>query len=84
MVKLIDNAKDWHRFWSVRLAVLGSALLTLAELGPTYLASVWASLPQEFQDAVPDSVVKYAGIALVILSPIARAIKQERLNAKAD
>lgn len=84
MVRLIDNVRDWHRFWSVRLSLLGGALLTLAELGPTYLASVWSALPVEFQAAVPDSVVKYAGIALVILSPIARAIKQERLNAKAD
>lgn len=82
MVRLIDDVKDWRKFWSVKFAFLGGALLSLAELGPSYLAQAWGFLPVEFQDAVPDSVVKYIGIAFVFLSPIARAIKQEKLHVE--
>ena len=82
MIKLIDDAKDWRKFWSVKLAFIGGALLTLAELGPGYLASAWAALPVEFQDAVPENIVKYMGLAFVFLSPVARAIKQEKLHVE--
>lgn len=81
MVRLIDNIKDWRKFWSVKLAFVGGLLLTLAEMGPSWLASVWSYLPVAFQDAVPDSVVKWIGIGFVFASPIARAIKQRKLDA---
>lgn len=80
--QLVENARDWPKLWSVRMSVLGGSLVTLAELGPSYVASVWTTLPDAFRDAVPDSVVKYIGIGLVFLSPIARVIKQEKLHAE--
>lgn len=79
-LKLIEDRKNWRKYWSVQLAVLGGVLLTLAEAAPGYLHQAWSVLPMEFQQAVPDSIIKYVGIACVFLSPIARAIKQEKLN----
>lgn len=82
MVKLIDDIKDWRKFWSVKLAFIGGALLSLAEMGPSWVASVWEQFPIAFQEAVPDTVVKWIGIGFVFASPIARAIKQRKLDAE--
>ena len=79
-MKLIDNARQYPRFWSVRLGVLAAAFVTLAEVAPQVLHSTWVLLPEAVQDSLPDDFLRYVGIALIIGSLLARVIKQERLR----
>jgi hypothetical protein len=79
-VHLVDNSRDWSKWWSVRLSILGGALLTLAEGFPHALATIINTLPNEVIETVPDGLLKVIGIVCVLASPIARVIKQSRLN----
>lgn len=66
-MKPAEKAKQWHRLWSVRLAVL-SAVLSACEA----LVPLW-------QPHMPAGV--FAGLATIvgIAAAIARTIKQETL-----
>jgi len=79
-MKLVDDSRNWSRWWSVRLSIIGGALLTLAEGFPHALATIYSTLPQEITEQVPDSLVKVIGVICVLASPIARVIKQVDSN----
>ena len=79
-MKLVDDAKDWSKWWSVRLSILGGALLTFLEVFPSHVATVLNTLPAEISGQVPDTILKAIGILCVLASPIARVIKQSRLD----
>ena len=65
---LIDNAKAWHKLWSVRLAIL-SALLGALEL----TAPLWHGV-------VPDHVFAGLSTLTAAAAAVARVIKQEVMN----
>lgn len=67
-MKMIPEAKQWYRLWSVRLAVL-SAVMSACEA----LIPLW-------QPHIPPGV--FAGLATLvgIAAAIARTIKQESLR----
>lgn len=75
--RLVPDAKNWSKWWSVRLSIIGGALLTLAEGFPHAIQSVVSILPSEVTETVPDSIFKVIGICCVIASPIARVIRQQ-------
>jgi hypothetical protein len=79
-MKLVDDARDWSKWWSVRLSILGGALLTFLEVFPSHVATVLNTLPAEISGQVPDTILKAIGILCVLASPIARVIKQSRLD----
>jgi hypothetical protein len=78
-MKLVNNARDWSKWWSVRLSIVGGALLTFLEVFPSHVATVLNTLPAEISGQVPDTILKAIGILCVLASPIARVIKQSRL-----
>jgi hypothetical protein len=80
-MKLVDDAKDWSKWWSVRLSIIGGALLTFAEGFPHALQTVISVLPTEVTETIPDGLFKVIGILCVALSPIARVIKQQLPDA---
>ena len=77
---LVEDSKNWSKWWSVRLSIIGGALLTLAEGFPHALGTIYSTLPAEVTQAVPDGIVKVIGILCVVASPIARIVKQSRLD----
>jgi len=79
-MKLVADARDWSKWWSVRLSILGGALLTFLEVFPAHVATVINTLPAEITGQVPDTIFKVIGILCVLASPVARVIKQSRLD----
>lgn len=79
-MKLVDNCRDWSKWWSVRLSIAGGALLTFLEGFPHAFATVFAALPQEITGTIDESVFKVIGIICILASPVARVIKQSRLD----
>lgn len=79
-MKLVNNARDWSKWWSVRLSVIGGALLTLAEGFPHALATTVNALPTEITETIPDGLLKVIGIVCILASPLARVVKQSRLD----
>lgn len=83
-MKLVDDSSNWSKWWSIRLSIIGGTLLTLAEGFPHAFSTVYSTLPTEITQAVPDGIVKVIGILCVIASPIARVIKQSRLDSEGN
>lgn len=72
-MKLIDNARQWWKFWSVRLSLLGLAL-----------PQVWAQVPQDQREAVLD-LFGLKGLAALVsllfaLIVAARLLQQSNLD----
>lgn len=70
-LQLIDNASQWHRLWSVRLALAG-AVLNAAAVGWTV-----------FQGAVNPVVFASVNMALGIAVAAARVVQQNSLQGDA-
>ena len=73
---LVDDSCNWSRWWSVRLSIIGGALLTFLEVFPSHVATVINTLPQEITSTIDEPILKGIGIVCILASPIARVIKQ--------
>jgi preprotein translocase subunit SecY len=83
-MKLVENSRDWSKWWSVRFSIIGGAILTLLEAFPNAIAKVIEILPNAITQAVGTDILKVIGIVCIIASPIARVIKQSRLDKPSD
>ena len=79
-MKLIENWRDFPKFWSVRLSVIGSALLSVFIIYPEAMLHVWAILPDDLKTFVPPRYTQFISLSVIIAGVIARIIKQEELN----
>jgi urea transporter len=75
-MKLVDDASNWSKWWSVRLSIIGGVLLTILEGFPHAVATVISTLPSEITGTIDESILKGIGIVCILASPIARVIKQ--------
>ena len=76
-MKLVPDARNWTKWWSVRLSIVGGVLLTFLEAFPHAVATVFASLPDEITSTIGEPILKGIGILCILASPIARVIKQQ-------
>ncbi len=73
-MKLIANWRQSWRLWSVRVSALATALFAFMLAAPDQALAVWAMLPGEVQDLIPNRTAVAA--ALSVASLAARLIKQ--------
>jgi len=83
-MKLVENSKDWSKWWSIRFSIVGGAILTLLEAFPNVVSEIIQTLPDAITQAVGTDILKAIGIVCIIASPIARVIKQSRLDKPSD
>jgi preprotein translocase subunit SecY len=83
-MKLVENSRDWSKWWSVRFSIIGGAILTLLEAFPNVVSEIIQTLPNAITQAVGTDILKAIGIVCIIASPIARVIKQSRLDKPSD
>ena len=81
-MKLVENSKDWSKWWSVRLSILGGAILTLLEAFPNAVATVIQTLPDSITQQVGDEILRVIAIVCIVASPVARVIKQSKIDQK--
>lgn len=67
--KLIAQANQWYKMYSIQLMIIASTIL-----------GVYESLPKETQAIVPTSILHTCVIVLLALSGISRLIKQNSLT----
>jgi preprotein translocase subunit SecY len=83
-MKLVENSHDWSKWWSVRFSIIGGAILTLLEAFPNVVSEIIQTLPDAITDQIGTDILKTIGIVCIIASPIARVIKQSRLDKPSD
>lgn len=81
-LELIEDWRNFWRFWSVRLGVIGSALTAFLIAFPDHALQVWALLPADLKAYLPERYMPLVGVAIFVLSLIARVIKQSKLQAQ--
>lgn len=81
-LELIEDWRNFWRFWSVRLGVIGSALTGWLVAFPDQALQAWALLPADLKAYLPERYMPLVGVAIFVLSLIARAIKQKKLEPK--
>jgi preprotein translocase subunit SecY len=83
-MKLVENSRDWSKWWSIRFSIVGGAILTLLEAFPNVVSEIIQTLPDAITQAVGTDILKAIGIVCIIASPIARVIKQAKLDKPSD
>lgn len=79
--RLVDDWRNWHRWWSMRLNALGLAILTWVQFDPVGVLYVWSLMPDEVRFILPPRVLVFVGLGLFALSMIARVVKQNDKKA---
>ena len=79
-LELIEDWRNFWRFWSVRLGVIGSALTGFLIAFPDQALQAWLLLPADLKAYLPERYMPLVGVAIFVLSLIARVIKQSKLQ----
>jgi preprotein translocase subunit SecY len=79
-MKLVDDAGNWTKWWSIRLSIIGGFLLTLLEAFPSVVSEIIQVLPDSITDQIGTDILKTIAIICITASPIARVIKQSKLD----
>lgn len=79
-MKLIDDWKTAHRFWSVRLGVLGAAVMAVVTIWPDGIILLWNMMPEQVQVLLPERLVSVVGVVLYILTVASRLVHQPKLH----
>ena len=74
---LVRNWRKCHRFWSVRLAILGSIITSTLITIPEAALYVWNTFPQDLKDMIPQEYTPLIGVFIFVLSVIGRVVKQD-------
>lgn len=77
---LIENARQFWRFWSVRFNALGIAILGWVQFDPVGALAVWNMMPASVRQVLPSNLLTIIGIALFALSILARVVAQPKLK----
>lgn len=80
--ELIEDWRDFWRFWSVRLAAVGTAITGLLVAFPDAALAAWAILPHELKSSIPPQYMPLIGVVVFALSIVARLIRQDSLRDK--
>ena len=77
---LIEDWRNFWRFWSVRLGIVGSAVTAVLIAFPDVALSAWAMMPADLKAVIPERYMPLIGVGIFVASLIARAIKQSKLE----
>lgn len=81
-MKLIDGWKKWHKFWSTRLGIVGATVTTALITNPNLANDLWTALPSEIKSAIPPQYMPIIGVAIFVVSMVAKFVKQEALHSE--
>lgn len=83
-MKLIDNARQWYKLWSVRLGALGAFLLSAWFAYGNEISTWWMIHAVDYFPFLSPQTIKWIGLILVIAGQVARLIKQPKLQDESN
>ena len=78
-MKLIDNWKQAWKLKSVQVGAISAFFYALVLLSEQFL-NVWAVIPQELKNKIPENVAEWVGIFVGVAMVLARLKKQPELH----
>ncbi len=78
--RLVPEARQWWRLWSVRLNALGVFVLSWLWFDPTTVLMVWNMLPLPVAKTIPQPVVYGISFTLFALAAISRLVVQKKIH----
>ena len=82
-MKLVDNWKDWWKMWTIRINIIFGLILTILSQFPEIFMQLWVIVPEQIKESIMTTEgVTCAFIIALVLSSLARLIKQEKLHPK--
>ena len=79
-LELIEDWRNFWRFWSVRLGIVGSAITGVLIAFPDVALSAWAMMPADLKLLIPLQYMPLIGVVVFALSIVARLVKQKNLH----
>lgn len=79
-VELIEEWRVWWRLWSVRLSLIGSALLSAFFAFPDAMVQAWNMIPGELKAYIPAEYAKWIPVVIIVTGVFARIVKQKGLR----
>jgi len=79
-IRLIENWQDCYKFWSLQLSTLGTVIVGLFVAYPEAAIYTWSLMPGEFKASIPAQFMPLIGVSVLVLSIIARVVRQESLR----
>lgn len=80
--RMIDDARLWWRFWSIRLAAAGAIVTALAQWFPDTLTAAWNAVPADMRELLPAPLLHSIPVILFIAVAVSRVVAQKK--AKPD
>ena len=74
--RLIDDWRNASKFWTVRIAAIWLAIITLVSVAPDTTYQLWVALPDSVKAYLPDSLVRFLNGVVPALIIAARLFKQ--------
>ena len=77
-MKLINDWKDWWRWWSLRLTALGTMVSGYLIANPDIAVTMWMSMPEDIRSYMPAQYMPAIGLVIVGVGQVARFLKQHQ------
>lgn len=78
--ELIEDWRKCWRFWSVRLSLLGSAILAAFFAYPDAMLHVWSLIPDDLKAHIPAKYAPFIPLSIIFAGVAARIFKQTNLR----
>lgn len=79
-MQIINDWRKAWRFWSIRIGILGTCVASIFLAAPDAALYAWALLPDDIKSHLPPAFIKFSGVGILILSFIARLVRQPKLE----
>lgn len=77
---LVDDWKDWWRWWSLRLTAAGTTVTGYLIANPDAAINAWNQLPDSIKESITPEYMPFVGIAIVVSGMFARLLAQNNLK----
>lgn len=74
-MKLIENARQWYKFWSIQLSAFRRFLLSAWFAYSSEITTWWMIYAAEYFPFLSPQTIKWIGLLLVIAGQLARLVK---------
>jgi hypothetical protein len=79
-IELIDNWRNFHKFWSIRLGALGSLITGIFIAWPDSLYDMFQNMPPVVQAMIAPKTLQYIGLFFFVMAMLSRVVKQRTID----